>query len=364
MIQKIQSGEYLQRLDNMSAGDRESYMKRVGEWLDGQAQLLIPKACEDAARFQNAIQCSTSWNDEECMAWSEGTILLSALAPTADTWLPDMLYVKAAKRAIMQMVTILEICRGAKENTETGDTGTEKAPAEETGEEVEQTPFQESAGHGDITGGDNTAEVQIDAVPQRPKHIDQYVHLLPKSTQEKAATVKGLLRDLDVAREKMNLLTDDPKASADSRAAWAKTATKLDNKVKGIYRELDAEWANLVKSGRVTVDDFGNARIIPIPQSSDETPDQEPAADGTEAAEELTSEQKARRRSLRKWLTDTRNGNGATREEHIGKWKNNFMEYLTLEGNSAYDDEKIKAAAAHYGISLVWKDEEHETETE
>jgi hypothetical protein len=53
---------------------------------------------------------------------------------------------------------------------------------------------------------------------------------------------------------------------------------------------------------------------------------------------------------LRKWLVDTRRGNGDTREEHVQKWAENFKEYLTLEGTAAYDDDKIMAAMKHYEI--------------
>ena len=68
---------------------------------------------------------------------------------------------------------------------------------------------------------------------------------------------------------------------------------------------------------------------------------------------ELTSEKRARRRVLRKWLVDTRRGNSdKAREEHIRKWWENFTEFLTLEGNAAYEDEKIIEAAKHYGIEL------------
>ena len=69
---------------------------------------------------------------------------------------------------------------------------------------------------------------------------------------------------------------------------------------------------------------------------------------------ELTSEQRARRRELRKWLVDTRRGNSdKTREEHIRKWRENFKEFLTFEGDAAYKDVKIIESAKYYGIELT-----------
>jgi hypothetical protein len=191
-------------------------------------------------------------------------------------------------------------------------------------------------------------------VPVRPKHIDQYVHLLPQKTQERASQVKGLLRDLDDAREKARLLMDMGD-SPDKIELWARHVTRLDNAVKSIYRELDSEWDKLVKQGRVWVDDLGNAHVKPLPQPLPKGEGEDGATEAAgAAAQELTSEQKHRRRELRKFLTDTRRGNGDTREEHVNKWKENFKEYLTLEPKEkALADQKIIEAMKHYNIGAI-----------
>ena len=157
--------------------------------------------------------------------------------------------------------------------------------------------------------------------------------------------VRGLLRELDVAREKMRLLMDDANAKPDARAAWARRATKLDDSLHSIYRELDAEWEKLVKSGRVKVDALGNAFINEELRMKDEEPSDK---------HELNSGQKARRRELRKWLIDLRRGKeGEAREKRIEQWRMNWKEYLTLEPlELALKDEKVVQAAAHFGIDL------------
>ena len=371
MIKKIQGSEYLKRYDNMMAQERKAYEIRVGQWSADCWPLLSDKVEVFEASMQNVLQMSVTWNDQECQAFEEGARLLSALVGTSDTWLPEMLYAKSAKRAIKRMFTLLwGVDEGHAETT------TEKTTEQEPGQRLAKdsvrmqagtakeapiqpdAPFQDNAGNGNITGGNQNGETQVDTVPARPKHIDQYVHLLPKKTQEHAALVQGLYRELDDARQKMDLLMNDPKASPRDREAWAKKATKCDNALRRILDELDAEWAKLVKEGRVVVDDLGNARVIPADKPADESTGT--VADGANGAneaneangtQELTSEQKARRRDLRKWLTDTRRGNGAAREERVKKWKENFKEYLTLEGDAAFKDEKILEAMKHYGIS-------------
>jgi hypothetical protein len=396
MIKKIQNGEYLTRYDNMTAQERESYESRVGQWLNNGWPLLEDKCDTLEARLQNVLQVSTAWNDQECLAFEDGVRLLSAQIHTGETWLPDMLYIKSAKRVLRQMVNILtavvtpvmdipEVPEVTSLNVETitkeqAQHIAMKYTEKKEGEDSADSSFQDNTGNGDIAGGNQQGEGKKEdvrgkaeddsavshqpsaIVPPRPKHIDQYVHLLPKKTQEHAALVQGLYRELDEARHKLELLMDDPTANARDREAWAKKATKCDNTLKKIFVELDTEWAKLVESGRVVVDDLGNARVMEEgrgemsdgrwkkednkqnnPRTSENTPD-------STSEKELTSEQKARRRDLRKWLVDTRRGNGAARDERVKQWYKNFKEYLTLEGDAAFKDEKILEAIKHYEI--------------
>ena len=395
MVRKIQNGEYLTRYDNMTAQERELYESRVGQWLDNGWPLLEDKCDTLEARLQNVLQVSTAWNDQECLAFEDGVRLLSAQIHTGETWLPDMLYIKAAKRVLRQMVNILtavvtpllnvpKVPEVMSPNVETitkeqAQRIVTKYTAKKEGEASADSSFQDNTGNGDIAGGNQQGEGKkedvrgkkenvrgkaeddsaishqpSDIVPARPKHIDQYVHLLPKKTQEHAALVQGLYRELDEARHKLELLMDDPTANAHDREAWAKKATKCDNTLKKIFVELDTEWAKLVESGRVVVDDLGNARVMEEGRSENQqsTAEGKVKEDVTSetTATELTSEQKARRRDLRKWLVDTRRGNGAARDERVKQWYKNFKEYLTLEGDAAFKDEKILEAIKHYEI--------------
>ena len=361
MVQKLQASSYLKRYDNMTADERQSYEERVGGWLESWAAVLDAKTADFEARLQNVLQVSGRWNDQECQAFEEGARLLSALASTGETWLPDMLYIKSAKRAIRRIVEMLEASVTHQDKSTDGSlvNASNKAkeePAAGTGKATQAVAsFQPGAGDGDIAGGDHKGETKVKAAPVRPKHIDQYVHLLPQKTQERAAQVKDLLRELDEAREKMRLLMDDKTASAADREAWAKKATGTDNKVRKIYEELDSEWAKLVKSGRVVVDDLGNARVVEAAASEQKAAserEQNGACTNSAEREQPRPEDRARRRELRKWLVDTRRGNGDSRKEHVAKWKENFKEFLSFEGDAAFEDEKIKAAAEHYGINL------------
>ena len=429
MIRRIQSSEYLKRYEKMLPSERQVYQDRVGQWLRDGGRRLTNLAGGFDARLQNVMTISVGWNDDACTAFEEGAKLLSACVGMSDTWLPELLYVKAAKRTIKQMVACLTKVtekRGGEDGLDrTKPYGETKDEGRRTKDEGRKTKDEgqrtRDKGQGtkdkgqrtkDEGGGCGEMKTMVIGVPARPKHIDQYVYLLPAKTQEKAAMVRELLRELDVAREKARLLMGSPQANPSDMAAWAKKATQIDDKVRGIYQELDAEWAKLVESGKVVIDAFGNASVVEEPaakpqgtvatQGSGETAaygetkeeerktkDEErrtkdegqgtkegkPEAElqGTvaesvereetgvereemgvereEKKEELTKEQKARRKELRKWLTDTRRGNGSTRATHVKKWKAAYQEYLLLD-NDAAEDEKIAEAAKHYGIEI------------
>ena len=394
MIRKISSSDYLKRLDNMTGEERQAYLERVGKWLcSNAAQRLVRHMGDPGAQLQNVMVCSTGWNDKECEVFDEGVQLLTAVVHSEDTWLPDMLYVKAAKRVIRRMTEILKrVCQEAamdiavregrsmsgdsrltakpdgkggllfKLQAETGPRGTKLVDARNLspGRNANKKPKEESAEGTTIAtqavGEGSQTKTTTELKPVRPKHIDQYVHLLPEKTQERAAQVKDLLRDMDASREKMRLLMDDETASAADREAWAKKVTSIDNKIRKIYDELDREWDKLVKEGRVVLDDLGNARVVEsargqVPGSAN-SPDGSARYLSPGRLTELTSEQKKQRKALRKWLTDTRYGNGATREDYVKRWQENFKKFLEYDGEAAYEDEKILAAAKHYDIEM------------
>ena len=368
MIKKINASEYLKRYDNMSAAERSDYEKRVGEWRAAGVGLLMQKTTDPNASLQNVFQVSIMWNDEECQTFEQGVRLLSALVAVADTRLPDLLYAISAKRAIRRMCEALGDIQNTQnvQNVPNSEPPAPEAPRRgrprKDAPQASVSTFRGNAGDGHIAGGSPDGKAQVitppstvsgqssmvngqcsmNKVPARPKHIDQYVHLLPQKTQERASQVQGLYRELDQLRERERLLMSADGVNPADREAVAKAIVSADNRLGSILRELDQEWAKLVEEGRVVVDDLGNARVI----------DHSPLTiDHEQSGAELTSEQKARRRELRRWLIDMRRGNDKTRDKHVEKWTAFFREFAALDP-SAYNDAKVLEAAQHYGIQL------------
>lgn len=363
MVSHITSNEYLKRVDNMTAVEREEYMNRVGEWTNNQAPLLMPKMDDDAARFQNVIQCSAGWNDAECQAWTEGARLLTALAGKADTWLPEKLYVKAAKRAIGLMLQQLKLQaqnENGNLNVNDNENTVKEVLAEGTTKATQAGTVSPAGKPQDTVKEAEPAGKPQDAVkpvPVRPKHIDQYVHLLPESTQKKAAQVQGILRDIDTARENARLLAK-ANEHPDTIAQWAKATAELDKKLKTIYRELDAEWEKLVMAGCVTVDDFGNAHVIKGSEEGVKEGSEKGSAAGAEpetsatsakpTRKEIKAAEKAKRLEyLKKWLRDTRTTPSIERKK---MWEKNCKELISLGGEIT---DSIRKAAEFYGVGLA-----------
>lgn len=404
MIRKILVRDYLKGIDDMTAEERKAFVGRVGEWLARDGMRLLTLTDRPLARSQNLMTVTTRWTAEDCKAMTDGISLMSAMVAVAETWLPTQIYIKSAYRAIRQVVSVLSEVkseelgvenllppskatahntsgRGAAAHynqepkraagagagkpqalpTPVGAGAVSSPSAKQQGTEAAQMgkplPMIKTVGT-EYDAATDTVRVQCAVVPVRPKHIDQYVHLLPKETQERAAGYGELMRQLGEARDNMQLLMDDDHASAKSREQWAKQATKLDKKIRAIRDELDREWEKVAESGRVVIDDLGMAHLVPTSQCDAAQNEDGTSADGEGGEQEpvkLTSEQKKRRRELRKWLIDLRRGKeGKDREKRIEQWRVNWKEYLTLEPKEkALEDEKILEAAKHFGIDLT-----------
>jgi len=402
MIRKILVRDYLKGYNDMTAEEREAFVGRVGEWLASDGTRLLAITDRPMAKSQNLITISTRWAKEDVAAMDRGISLLSAMVAVAETWLPSQIYMKSAYRAVRQVVGVLmESAKGQvnglnllvnpatgapmpmTNNAATGQRGKATGQALPSSVGATASPGSKRQGGEGITAKQTKKEYQpIPAVapirnlsaishqpssgmvPARPKHIDQYVHLLPKATQERAAEYGELMRQLGEARDNMQLLMDDDHASAKSREQWAKQATKIDKKIRAIRDELDREWEKVAESGRVVIDDLGMAHLVSTPQCNVAQNEDGASADGEGGEQEpveLTSEQKKRRRDLRKWLIDLRRGKeGKDREKRIEQWRVNWQEYLTLEPREkALEDEKILEAAKHFGIDIGENTAEH-----
>ena len=403
MIKKILVRDYLKGIDDMTAEERKAFVGRVGEWLVRDGMRLMTLTDRPMARSQSLMTITMRWTSEDCKAMTEGISLMSALVGVADTWLPTQIYMKSAYRAVRQVVTVLtdfskEKVNGLNllvnpatgvpmpktNNTTTSGRGAAApynhepkraagagagkpqalpaaAVAKRNTKNTETTEKVGSGVAGVIQPSAISHQPSSAVVPVRPKHIDQYVHLLPKATQERASQYGELMRQLGEARDNMQLLMDDDHASAKSREQWAKQATRIDKKIRALKEELDREWDKVAESGRVVIDDLGMAHLVPTSQcNAAQNGDGESSgtvADGEGGEQEpveLTSEQKKRRRELRKWLIDLRRGKeGKDREKRIEQWRVNWQEYLTLEPKEkALEDGKILEAAKHFDINI------------
>ena len=407
MIRKIRREEYLKGYGAMSDGERKDYLKRVGEWLADEGRRLLEATERPMAKAQNIVLLSARWKEQEVTMFAEGARLLSALMDVADTWLPTQLYAKSAYRATRQIVAVLsEISRFNVQ----GSSGSNLKPANLKPETKSNGgaaalynlgPKSAAGAAAGKQGGTPSLKIQTPplappleqelkpqtsnlkpqasgAVPARPKHIDQYVHLLPEKTQERAKQYGPLKREIEAARENMRLLMNDPHSSAADREKWAKLAARNDEKIAKINAELDREWEKVAATGRVVVDDLGMAHLLPAegeaepaltqqetqPEAEKQGQDaesQEPLAlnpepenrkaaaekRATEKAEAKQAEDAKRRDYLKKWLRDTRTNPS---DERRKQWTKNCKELLALGGEMT---ESIRKAGEYYGVDLA-----------
>lgn len=377
-IQKLQGNEYLRTYGSMNVVEREAFCRRVDKWLK-QSGALIARAQESQALYMNVQTVAQGWNDEEVAAFREGALLMTAMIKeneVAGKWLPDGIWNKSASRAIRAIIEVMQAVGNIPAEKPTG-TLTSKDQAEKpagtlTSEKPADTlpAAQSGLPARDVPSGEPTGTLHGGS-PARPKHIDQYIHLLPEATQKRAATVKELHSQLAEAHDTLDQLIDDPNAATADLAFWQKRCTSTEDAIMRIYAELDEEWEKVVKSGRVIVDEFGVARKTPSGEPTDTlptAPSDLPAMDSEkpkrhratkaemkerrkkereEMLMKMSEEEKAKRREyLKKWLRDTRTSKSTKHDE---QWLDNLHELVLLGGEVT---ESFKKAAAHYELEI------------
>lgn len=408
MIQKIRGNEYIKRVGNMTAQEKRTFAGRVGEWLREKAPLLVRHEDDPLARVQGVMQIGVKWNDAEQQAWTEGVRLLTAFVATADTWLPDMLYTKAVRRSIRNMVEILKANVGkltvkpvsapdpkpkptpTKKNVllpkPKNYTSTMRIPIPTpAANEASTTPPKRKRGrprknplpqdtkpvaqnakavapnansvaqpaNNDTAKLATLQTVDPNTIIPRPKHIDQYAYLLPEKTQQRAAQYGPLMRDLGSARQNMQLLMDDPKANATERERWAKVAVKIDNQIKSIRLELDEEWNKVCATGRVTIDDLGMAHIIDPatgkindPKPKVEIPREEKPKKPSKPKRQYPALDGDEKAKRILYLQKwLRDPRPAATEEHVKQWEENARELVHYGGNIT---DAIRKTGEHY----------------
>lgn len=312
MIQKITSNDYLKRVGNMSAAESGALHESIRQWLSSNRDMLMSLADEQAARLQNVMQMSIGWNDYQCKAWNDGVVLMTAFTGKSETWLPDTLYMVSAKRSIKKVVDVL--------SSQYIHEDLKKEEVVEKNDDLVSVPTK------------NKHIVQGKAAIARPKHIDQYIHLLPEATQERAGNYRNLMRELDEARENMRLLVNDENSKDSERERWAKHVSKLDTQVNSIRKELDREWEKLVESGKVSIDVFDNAYL-------------------NETKEETNGDVKEKVNTLRAFLRFNRVLKEDKKDEYVERWKEKYKELISIGGKEAVTD-AVLAAAERYGINV------------
>ena len=386
----------------MNEDEKTNLLEKIVAWLSDKSDALLKRAEDPNARMMNVEQVSGSWTTNEQDAFMEGVKFMTPFFGVADTWLPDMIYNKAAKRAIHRIVSVLTYespklgllptskptlqphNRSTKVSTKlsTKDTKDTEKPQNRT---TAQPQNGKQGNHLSPIGGEIKREgsnvgkqgnlssplvgggrgeglqpISTEGAVPRPAHIDQYVHLLPEDTQKRAAGYGQLMKDLGTARSNMRILMDDPKSTATEREKWAKTAVALDKRIGDLRTELDTEWDKVVQTGRVALDDFGIAHILdkdgkvadPKPKMEVNVADKNetlPKAPKKKRAprKEYTEEEKAARiKYLQKWLRDPRPENTA---EHRQQWKDNARELLSLGGTIS---DSMRKAAEHYKVRV------------
>lgn len=80
-------------------------------------------------------------------------------------------------------------------------------------------------------------------IGERPKHLDQYIHLLPEDLQAEAMGIRDMYIQLADLSNTLQHLCDDPKSTQKDRAYYAVSLCQMEDKISNLWARIDVAYA-------------------------------------------------------------------------------------------------------------------------
>lgn len=268
----IKKEEFLTPLMSMQPEEMSSYLHSLDSWLSDK----LPQ-----------IQAKSEWTDADCAIFDEGLVFVSAFLrardfclaaykfSTIDKRIKNFLYYIDQIKTFLQGHNILSStpAHGSVSASErTSVTGSAPAPGSfasgssalalkgsilgasfippirtgKTGRPTKPRNIPEiaSAGAQDILlrpiNSDDPLRQPLDT---RPRHLHEYIHLLPEDLQQEAMTIRSLYDALSDEAYKVESLVNDPRSTQKDRAFHAAKLCNIDDKIRNLWARIDAAYA-------------------------------------------------------------------------------------------------------------------------
>lgn len=266
----MNKSQFLPRLSSMTAEQRVVFTHQV---LDFQSSSL--PYLESAAR---------PWNKETQSVFNTGLRLISAL-PQAQSFCLVAHQYKDVRRRLDGFYTLFRVlldnlvAKGniAETTEHKGNTssstfvstppahlviGSKFSIPSSTGkagrpEKPKNIPKVPAAG----VALDNTILVNPDGsdplqptIAERPRHLDQYIRMLPENLQKEALGIRNLYMQMSDCSAKLQELCDNPKSTQKDRAYHACCLCNIEDKIKNLWARIDVAYAEA--TGKAVSDEY------------------------------------------------------------------------------------------------------------
>lgn len=253
----ITQSQFLPSLMEMDEDGMSSYLSSFQSWLTDKMPL---------------IQFKSAWTEDDCAIFDEGLILLSAFLRARDFCTGAYRFSTVEKRVknyFYYAQSIKTFLQGQNIIARNADDRSAPAPAANTDASVigasfvapRQTskigrptkprniPEIPSAGAKDVLLRSQDSDDPLrQTLSTRPRHLHDYIHLLPEDLQKESLKISDLYDTLADESHKLEALVYDPKSTQKDRAYHRALLANTRNKLNNLWARIDVAYAEATGS--------------------------------------------------------------------------------------------------------------------
>lgn len=258
---------------------RTDFLPKLTQMSDEQRTVFVTKVIDFQSNILPALSQQTAWDDELTKSFDTGLRLISVM-PSAQSFCLVAYQYRDIRKRIDGFCTLFTQLVNHLVSSGDLESSSENSNLPSTPSHSSIPAFKATRGNASIIGrtftpGNRTGKVgrptkptNIPKVPaagvnlnntilvnadgsdplqptiaERPKHLDQYIHLLPEALQAEAINISDLYTEMNECSHALNTLCDDPKSTQKDRAFHAVKLCNIEDKIINLWARIDAAYA-------------------------------------------------------------------------------------------------------------------------
>ena len=216
----IDKKEFMKDFQQMSSVEQKDYFERIDKW--------------NEETFPQLLAQVTSWMNVPVKEFNEGLKLVSAIKRARPFVIAHRSYKKVDVVLNKMRSLLVEI------QEKSGRSKLRTISSDDKRKWFAVTEVRSAPDENGVVTVRKYEEPEVDG--RRPQHVSEYIHLLPKELQSKAANLKQMHMELAMYRGEAEELSKDAHATKEQVAEKARKAVDTEQCIRLLYATLDAAY--------------------------------------------------------------------------------------------------------------------------